>query len=163
MISFVWWNLIPIGLTIISFIFNIIQYVNKKSVFKPIKNSLIGFFNDVKVKNIVCGLKQSTLWNPNNPHHEVYTLKWDFNDFIISMNQAYYGLQEHIVALLKTLEVSDKEVFKAVDFGLTEKEKKMKDEWYKKFIEKLNENQKKTKKPKNLRIEEEGKNNLKQK
>ena len=136
MISFEWWNLIPIGLALISFVFNVVQYVEKKKLLKPFSNSLIGLFNDVKNKNILCYTKQNViLFHPNNPHKDLETLRWDFSDFLFFMIQALYGFQEHIVALLKSLEVSDKEVFKALDFGLNPHEKEMKEIWWKKYKE----------------------------
>ncbi len=137
MIEFEWWNLIPIVIALISFGFNIYQFVEKKSITKPISNSLIGLFNDVKNKNLLCYGKRSILFAPNNPHKDIHTLKWDFNDFISSMTQALFGFQEHIVAQLKGLGVSDKDVFKAIDFGLTEEEIEVKKMWQRKQREEM--------------------------
>ncbi len=82
MIEFEWWNLIPMGLALISFVLNIYQFVRRKNITKPIANSLIGLFNDVKNKNLLCYGKKIILFDPNNPHQNLETLRWDFNDFI---------------------------------------------------------------------------------
>lgn len=143
MIKFETWNLIPIGLAVISIVLNIIQLVKRKSITKPISNSLIGLFNDVKYKNWLCYGKRNILFAPHNPHKNIHTLKWDFNDFILSMNSALSGFQEHIVAQLKELGVSDKDVFNAVDFGLTKEEKEEKKLWQKKQREEMENSVKK--------------------
>lgn len=129
MIEFEWWNLIPIGIALISLALNIYQFVKRKNMTKPITNSLIGLFNDVKNKNLLCYGKKIILFDPHNPHQNLETLRWDFNDFILSITQSLWSFQEHIVALLKGLEVSDEDVFKAVDFGLTPAEKEVRMGW----------------------------------
>jgi len=142
MISFEPRELIILGITVISIGLNVTQFIKRKSTFKPISNSLIGLFNDVKNKTLLCSIKQMTLFSKENPHTEIITLKWDISSFLFSLIQALYGFQEHIVASLKTLEVSDREVFKATDFGLTEKDKEMRELWDKRYKEGLLTDQK---------------------
>jgi len=131
MISFEWWNLIPIGLAIVSLCFNFIQYRSRKNVLKPISSTIIGLFNDVKNKNLICFIKLNGLWNPENPHKGIKTMRLDFSDFINFMNQSLFGFQEHLVALLNGIGVKSKDVFKALDFGLTQDDKKFRELFYK--------------------------------
>jgi hypothetical protein len=57
----------------------------KEDKTKPIANSLIRLFNDVKNKNLLCYGKKIILFDPHNPHQNLETLRWDFNDFILSI------------------------------------------------------------------------------
>ncbi|HUU41206.1 MAG TPA: hypothetical protein VMW42_09705 [Desulfatiglandales bacterium] len=116
-------------------ILNIIQYYNKKGVLKPISNSLIGLFNDVKDKLILAWGEKNRLWNQSYPYKEGEEVKWDYDSFIFTMIESLYGFQEHIVATLKTLEVSDDKVFQAITFGLSKEEKEQREIFMKKVKE----------------------------
>ena len=126
------WGLVSTLVSIISLFYILIDHRQRRKETKPVRDSLISLFNDVKAKSLLCFTKQNILFNPNNPHKDVETLRWDFGDFLYTLIQSLQGFQEHIVGALKALEVDEKEVFKAADFGLTAEEKEMKSLWWKK-------------------------------
>jgi len=128
-------EIVSISIAILFGVLNIIQYYNKRNTFKPITNSLIGLFNDVKDKLILCHGQKNKLWNPDYPHKEAMAVRWDYDDFIFSMIESLYGFQEHIVALLNTMDIKDKDIFKAVDFGLSSEEKEQRELFLKKIKE----------------------------
>lgn len=60
---------------------------------------------------------------PDNPYKSIESLRGNFYEFIVETAKDFNSLVEHIVALLKTIDPSDKRVFKGIDFAQTEKEK----------------------------------------
>ena len=133
MVTISWWEFLLAIATIISLFFNWVQYRQSRKGIKPSRDSLIGLFNDIKSKALLSYNKMQLLYHPQNPHKELETLRWDFNDFCYFMLQTMQGFQEHVVATLKALDVDEKEVFKASDFGLTKEEKEIRDEWMTKY------------------------------
>jgi len=153
MISFTIGEIVSITIAIVLGILNIIQFYKKRGIFKPISNSLVGLFNDVKNKLILCYGERNKLWNQQYPYSEAEAVKWDYDSYIFAMIESLYGFQEHIVALLKSLEVSDDKVFQAINFGLTEDEKEQRKIYMKKLAEEqkmYQENLEKTKKEQNM-------------
>ena len=69
------------ALAIISIIINIIQYQKARLITKPIYNGMLGLFNDIKSKILTCYQKQNILFLANNPHKDIETLRWNFNEF----------------------------------------------------------------------------------
>jgi len=135
MISFTIGEIVSIAIAIVLGILNIIQFYKKRGIFKPISNSLVGLFNDVKDKLILCNGTKNKLWNQQYPYSEAAAVKWDYDSYIFAMTEILYGFQEHIVALLKSLEVSDDKVFQAINFGLTEDEKEQRKIYMKNLAE----------------------------
>lgn len=127
------------ALAIISIIINIIQYQKARLITKPIYNGMLGLFNDIKSKILTCYQKQNILFLANNPHKDIETLRWNFNEFAQQVIGYLEGFKEHIVAVLKSMEKSEKEIFKAAEFGLTEDEKTRQKEftelWHKRSLE----------------------------
>ena len=123
---------------IISIVINIIQWQKSRLFIKPIYNGMLGLFNDIKSKILPCYQKQAILFNADNPHKDAETLRWDFYEFAQQIISYLEGFKEHIVAVLKSMEKSEKEIFKAAEFGLTEDEKIRQKEflelWHKRSI-----------------------------
>lgn len=120
--------------TLLSLVGNVIQFMmgyrDRKYILKPISSSLIAIFNDIKNKTLHAFIEQGALGNPKNPH-TIDTLKWQSASFAQAMITYLQGLQEAVVGVLVTLNPKDKEgkeVFRASDYGLTEEEKKNRNE-----------------------------------
>ncbi|MGB2691239.1 MAG: hypothetical protein WBC96_01965 [Thermodesulfobacteriota bacterium] len=124
-----------IGTTILFIIFNLYQLMETKRMKKelelPIHNSLVGLFNDIKSKMNTAYLIQSHLGHPSNPHKEINTLRWEYNQFILFSIGQLSGFQESVVSILSTLNPKDKEgkdIAKAKDYGLSEDDRKLRDQ-----------------------------------
>lgn len=129
MVEFTAKELITSAIAIISLTFNIIQWQKQKNFYKPIYNALIGLFNEIKSKQIFYYGKQQSL------ETGVCSDKDSFSQFIRLVTIDFEGIKEHLVATLKTMDKSDTEIFKASDFGLTEAEKKQREEFFKRSKE----------------------------
>ncbi len=67
---------------------------------------------------------QNTLWNQNNPHKEMDTLRWEYGSFTQTMIANLQGFQESVVGVYTTLNPDDKDVprfLRAADYGLTDR------------------------------------------
>ncbi len=124
--------------TLVSFFFNLYQLMisrrEKQSLQIPLTNILAALFNDVKSKtNSVYGTQQF-LFHPKSPHKEIETLRWEFWRFAEAVIDSLRGFQEALVGALITLNPKDRDgklVFRSADYGLTEDEKKVRDEYIK--------------------------------
>jgi hypothetical protein len=105
----------------------------------------------VKNKLLLCYGQKNKLWSEFYPHKEANSVRWDYDDYIFAMIESLYGFQEHIVGLLKSLDISDKDVFQAINFGLSPEEKKQREA----FMKKIQEEQEKMQKLKLERKEPE--------
>lgn len=130
MIEFTWKELITLGIAIISLGYNIIQWRKEKTFYKPIYNALVGLFNEIKTKQIYYYTRQKGLGSETYLQ-DANVVKNSFSEFIQQTIHDFEGTKEHLVAALKTMDKSDKEVFKATDFGLTDAEKKQREEFFK--------------------------------
>lgn len=70
--------------TIISLVFNILQWRESKSSKEPLSNTLVGTFNDIKSKTNAVLFAYNALFNSNNPHKDVNTLRWEYGLFSCS-------------------------------------------------------------------------------
>lgn len=131
MIQFTTKELITLAIAIVSIVFNIIQWQKQRIFYKPIYNALAGLFNDIKTKEIHCYGWQKALESNANPEKDADSLRHQFLWFIRETIIHFAGIKEHIVAALKTMDKSDKEIFKAADFGLTPEEKRQREEFFK--------------------------------
>lgn len=114
--------------TIISFVFNLLQWRERKASRDPLSNALIGIFNDIKSKTNEVFFAYNALFNPNNPHKDVPTLRWEYGLFMQNVLGFFRGLQEQVVGVLVSLRPDDKEgklAFRAADYGLTEQDKEL--------------------------------------
>ena len=128
--------------TIVSLFINLFQFMiwwrDQNNRFRPLSNSLVALFNDVKAKSLHCYYIQNTLRNPKNPHTDLSTLRWEFISYTQTMIAALQGFQESVVGLLATLNPNDKDgtnVFRSSDYGLTEQERELKKKNFERFQE----------------------------
>ena len=135
-------EIVSLSVAIISIIFNVIQavysYLRRNYYYKPIYNGLFGLFNNIKGKSLNIYGKQNLLFKSDNPHNELNTVKWDYFEFTQEMINFLDGVREHIVSTLKSMQMTE-EPYKASEFGLTDEEKKQREEFSKQY----KENQKK--------------------
>lgn len=128
MITLDTFNMVMLAIAVTSIVLNIIQFQTKRTIFKPTYNGLIGLLNDVKNRSMHCYGKQNILFAKDNPHKDIETLKWDFWEFAREVIGYLDGFREHIVAILKTMNPNEDQIFKAADFALTEEDKKIRKE-----------------------------------
>lgn len=122
--------------TILSLGFNILQWRESKASKEPLANTLVGTFNDIKLKTNAVFFAYNALFNSNNPHKEVNTLRWEYGLFIQYVLNFLQSLQEQVVSVLVSLRPDDKEgklAFRASDYGLTEQDKELRRESFEQF------------------------------
>jgi hypothetical protein len=122
--------------TIVSLFFNFFQFAvwwrDRKNLYQPISNNLVGLFNDIKAKTAYAYTKQQLHYSKTNPHKEINTLRWEFADFNQTVISYLQGFQESVVALILSLNPKDRlgfQAFRATEYGLTDEEKKMRQDW----------------------------------
>lgn len=114
--------------TVISLVFNIIQWREGKAAKEPLSNALVGTFNEIKSRANYVHFAYGALFNPNNPHKDVQTIRWEFGHFLQSELNTLEGPQEQLVSVLVSLRPEDKTgsmAFRARDYGLTEDDKEI--------------------------------------
>jgi hypothetical protein len=116
--------------TVISFGFNLWQLFRDKYKYTPLRNSLIGLFNDLKSRQARSYQLQPLIVSPP-VELSLDAVRFEFYDFVQENIQGLEQLREHVVAGIYTLdpEASTQEVFRASEFGLTEGEKAFRQEW----------------------------------
>lgn len=122
--------------TIISLVFNIIQWRESKAWRDPLSNALVGTFNDIKSKTNVVFFSYNALFNPKNPHKTVETMQWEYGLILQYMLNFLQGLQEQVVSVLVSLRPDDKEgklAFHAGDYGLTPQDKEFRKQHFEQF------------------------------
>ena len=115
-------------LAVVSVVFNILQWQDRKKRNEPLSNALRALFNDIKTKENSIYFFYSTIFNPNNPHQDVATLRWEYGLFSQAVLGHLAGFKEAVVGALATLNPEDKEgsqVARASDYGLSDEEKKL--------------------------------------
>lgn len=127
--------------TLISIGFNFYQFVESRSMKKelhiPIYSALVGLFNDIKLKRLNAYLQQSYVASDRNPHTELNTIKWEYQQFCLSVATSMQGFQETVTAILLTLNPKDKEgkeVFSASNFGLSDTERLIRDQNIRQYL-----------------------------
>ena len=118
-------DLVSWAITIISVCVIVIQRQKKRALYRPICNALVGLFNSIKTKQIYFYSIQKALEKDD-------VNKASFLPSIQAITVDLEGIKEHLVAALKTMEISDKKIFKASDFGLTEEEKRQREAFFQK-------------------------------
>jgi len=133
-----WIELFFICSTIVSLVFNILQWRDRKASKEPLSNALISMFNDIKSKTNGVFFTYNALFNPNNPHKDIATLRWEYGLFAQSVLGYLQGFQEQVVGVLVSLNPEDKEgsrAFRAMDFGMTSQEKELRQQHFKRYKE----------------------------
>lgn len=121
-----------ICLSIISLVLNILQWKERKASKEPLSNSLVSIFNDIKSKSNNIYFVYSALFSENNPHKDIETMRWEYGLFAQSVLGYFQGFQEQLVGVLVSLKPEDKDgqqAFRAADYGLTEKEKDLREQY----------------------------------
>ncbi|MCH8029591.1 MAG: hypothetical protein IH874_06645 [Candidatus Dadabacteria bacterium] len=119
--------------TIISLVFNLLQWRYRKASKEPLSNSLVAIFNDIKSKTNGVFLVYNALFNLNNPHKDINTLRWEYGLFAQSVIGYLQGFQEQLFGVLVSLKPEDKggqQAFRATDYGLTEQEKELREQYF---------------------------------
>jgi len=122
--------------TFILLVFNVIQWRESRTSKEPLSNTLVGTFNDIKLKANTVLFTYNALFNPKNPHKDVNTLRWEYGLFLQYVINFLQGLQEQVVSVLVSLRPDDKEgelAFRARDYGLTEQDKELRRESFEQF------------------------------
>lgn len=125
-----WLDIIFLGLALLSLFGNLYQHLKierlKEELRTPIYNAIVGLFMDIKTKTKNASVVQSSIVNPNNPHTELSTLKWEYQMFVYDVYHWLQGLQDELTGIISTLHPEDKKgekIIRAQEFGLTETEK----------------------------------------
>lgn len=120
-----WLDMIFLVIALASIGWNIVQFVESRKSFRPLKSNLIALFNDIKAKGVLPYQTQNVLFAPRNPHQSIETLRWEYALFCQCMITAFQGLQESVVGILVAVDPSDREgreAFRAGTYGLTAEE-----------------------------------------
>jgi len=114
----------------VSLFFNLYQFMiaqrDKKALHNPLTNSLVALFNNIKGETNMVYVSQNGLFNAQNPHQKLETLKWEYWQLLQGIITSLSGFQEAVVGMLVTFNPADKTgdlAFRATDYGLTEFEK----------------------------------------
>lgn len=133
-----WLDIIFLGLAVVSLVMNIYQWLDRKRLELPLRNSALALFNDIKAKTGNIQFMNGALFNPNNPHKDIETLRWEYGLFQQAMYAFLQGFQENVVAILVTLSPGDREgkqAFRASDYGLTKFEKEGREAYQRQLLE----------------------------
>ena len=128
MLTFSGLEIFFVATTIVSLVFNIIQWREGKAAKDPLSNTLVGTFNEIRARVNYVHFAYGTIFSPNNPHADVQTLRWEFGHFLQGELSTLEGLQEQLVSVLVSLRPEDKTgalAFRARDYGLTEDDKEI--------------------------------------
>lgn len=130
------WTVLGIGIGVVSLILNLVQYLRDRYKYKPIYNSLLGMFNQIRLDTQSLTTHRQILIDENNPHNDFQALLWDYAQFIDRIINSYSGMREHIVSALKAINESEQKIFRAQEFGLTNAEKENADQFARHWKEK---------------------------
>jgi len=122
--------------TIVSLGFNLWQLFRDQYKYAPLRDSLIGLLNDLKGRQLPAHLRQQLITSPAGMTLPIEAVRLEFYDFVQGTIQDLEQLKEHVVASIHTLDpnVSNKEVFRAAEFGLTDQELQFRKEGMERFI-----------------------------
>ncbi len=122
--------------TFISLGFNLWQLFRDRYKYAPLRDSLIGLFNDLKGRSLRAYQRQQLITSPAGMALPLEAIRLEFYDFVQETTQVLEQLREHVVASIHTLDpnASTQEVFRAAEFGLTEKERRFRDDSMERFI-----------------------------
>lgn len=123
--------------TIISLGFNLWQLFRDRYKYAPLKDSLIGLFNDLKGRQLRAYQRQLLITSSASMSLPLDAVRLEFYDFVQETAQSLEQLREHVVASIHTLDpdASTQQVFRAAEFGLNEQERQFRQEGMQRFIE----------------------------
>lgn len=117
--------------------FNLWQLFRDRYKYAPLKNSLVGLFNDLKNRQLRAHQRQSLITSPAGMTASVEAVRLEFYDFVEESKMSLEEIREHVVAAIYTLDpdASTQQVFRAAEFGLTGKERQFREEGMNRFVE----------------------------
>lgn len=123
--------------TVISLGFNLWQLFRDRYKYAPLKNSLIGLVNDLKNRQLRAHGRQILITSPAGVASSVESVRLEFYDFTEETKMSLEQVREHVVAAIHTLdpETSSSQMFHAAEFGLSEKERRFREEGTDRFME----------------------------
>ena len=123
--------------TVISLGFNLWQLFRDRYKYTPLKDSLIGLFNDLKGRQLRAYQRQLLITSPAGNALAREAIQPEFYDFAAETTHSFEQLREHVVAAIHTLdpEASTQQVFRASEFGLNEQERRFRTEGMERFIQ----------------------------
>lgn len=123
--------------TVISLGVNLWQLFRDRYKYTPLKNSLIGLFNDLKSRQLRAYRRQQLITSSSGAALSLEAIRLEFSDFGYETTQSLDQLREHVVAAIHTLDpdASTQQIFRASEFGLTDKERQFREEGMERFIE----------------------------
>lgn len=123
--------------TVISLGFNLWQLFRDRYKYAPLKNSLIGLFNDLKHRQLRAHQRQILITSPAGMTASVEAVRLEFYDFVEETKMSLEEVREHVVAAIYTLDpdASTQQVFRAAEFGLNAKERQFREEGMDRFIQ----------------------------
>jgi hypothetical protein len=126
-------DLFFVVMTVISLAFNLWQLFRDKYKYTPLRDSMIGLFNDLKSRQLRAYQRQLLITTEAGMELSLDAVRLEFYDYLQETNQGLEQLREHVVAAIHTLDedASTQQVFRASEFGLTDQEKTLRDEWTK--------------------------------
>lgn len=123
--------------TAVSLGFNLWQLFRDRYKYEPLKNSLIGLFNDLKNRQLRAHQRQLLITSNAGMAAPVESVRLEFYDFVEEMKMSLEEVREHVVASIYTLDpdASTQQVFRAAEFGLNAKERQFREEGMDRFIQ----------------------------
>lgn len=110
-------------ITFVSIAANVIQWREAKTLMVPVRNPLIGLFNELKSR-------QQRVWGKQSRISDSSTAM-EFFDFTEEVLQAFEQLREHVISLIETVSpgLPDEAFYRASTRGLDKNEKEMREIW----------------------------------
>ena len=123
--------------TVISLGFNLWQLFRDRYKYAPLKNSLIGLVNDLKNRQLRAHGRQILITSPAGVASSAEAVRLEFYDFAEETKLSLEQVREHVVAAIHTLDpdTSSSQVFHAAEFGLSEKERRFREEGLDRFMD----------------------------
>jgi hypothetical protein len=121
---------------VVSFVFNLWQLFRDHYKYTPLKDSLIGLFNDLKGRQLRAYQRQHLITSKASMSLPAEAIRLGFYDFVQETTQSLEQLREHVVASIHVLDpdASTQQVFRAAEFGLTEQERQFRQEGMERLI-----------------------------
>lgn len=122
--------------TVVSLGFNLWQLFRDHYKYQPLKNGLIGLFNDLKGRQLRAFQRQQLLTSQASANLPRDALQLEFFDFVQETTQSLEQLREHVVAAIHALDpnASAQQAFRAAEFGLNDQEKQFRREQMDRFM-----------------------------
>lgn len=120
----------------VSVALNVMQWRERRAWERPLVTSLTALFNDIKTKTNHAYLTQQLIYNQQNPHADIGTLRWEYYLFTWAVIQNLNGLKETVVGMLNTVKPDDpegRETFQAGRYGLSETERQASEQSMKQY------------------------------